>query len=166
MSKKISKNGPVLEVPREIRELAQEFCRQRVEKEQTERREKQEKDAEEKCVRAARLKNGLKYATKIFLWAKVLKESDVGQELIKKSYSNLFFFDGHIVGVGWVGLGISPTGLFLTHGGRFHSRHQLSSPKDLAQSVSTVTLKVASEWIDTGAVWDCIKRRFDYLKDK
>ncbi len=123
MSKKISKDTPAINVPRDICELAQEFCRQRVEQEQAKRREKQEREAEQKRVRAARLKNGLKYATKVFLWAKALKESGLGQELMRKShaptaYSSIIFFDGHIVGVGWVGLGISMQGMFLTGGGR------------------------------------------------
>ena len=126
-------------------------------------------DAEQRRVRAARLKAGLKYATKVFLWAKALKESSPGQELMRKShpptaYSVIFFFDGHIIGVRWVGLGISPAGLFLTRGGRFFSHHMISSPKNLAESVETVTLEMAAECIDSGEVWDCIKRRFDYLK--
>jgi hypothetical protein len=173
MSKKISKDAPALNVPKEIRELAQEFCRQRVKKEQAERREKQRRDAEKKRVRAARLKNGLKYAAKVFLWAQALKESAIGQELMKKShfptaYSTILFFDGHIIGVEWVGLGISSEGLFLTRGGRwaYFSRQQMSSPEDLAVSVPTVTIEAASEGIDNGEVWDCIKRRFDYLKEK
>ena len=173
MSKKISKNTPALNVPKEIRELAQEFCRQRVEKEQAERLEKQKRDAEQKRVRAARLKTGLKYATKVFLWANALKESDIGQELMKKSHpptacSNIIFFDGHVAEVDWVGFGISPDGLFITLGGRmsFLFHKQMSSPEDLAKSVDTVVLKAASEWIDDGQVWDCIKRHFDYLKEK
>ena len=171
MSKKISKNGPVLEVPREIRELAQEFCRQRVEQEQAKRREKQEMEAEQKRVRAARLKTGLKYATKVFLWAKALKESSLGQELMRKShtptaYSSIILFDGRIVGMEWIGLGISMRGMFLTGGGRYSAltKKMVTSSKNLAESVPTVTLKVINEWIDTGEVWDCIKRRFDYLK--
>jgi len=173
MSKKISKAAPILNVPKEISDLALEFRRQRTEKEQAERLKKQKRDAEQKRVHAARLKTGLGYATKVFLWAQTLKESDVGQELMKKShiptaYSKILFFDGHIVGVKWVGLGISSKGLFLTHGGRMsHLFHkQMSSPENLAESVPSVVLEVASEWIDNGQVWDCIKRRFDYLKDK
>ena len=79
MSKKTSKDTLNLQVPKEIRELAQEFCRQRVAKEQAEKLEKRERDAEQKRVRAARLKTGLPYATKVFLWAQALKESDIGQ---------------------------------------------------------------------------------------
>ena len=173
MSKKISKNASALKVPKEIRDLAQEFCRQRVEKEQAERREEQERDAEQKRVRAARLQTGLKHATKVFLWAQALKESAVGQELMKKShpptaYSTILFFDGHIIGVNWAGLGISSNGLFLTRGGRMAHlvRREMSSPKDLAESIPTVILELASEWIDNGEVWDCIKHHFDYLNKK
>lgn len=167
MSKKINRNAPALKVPKEIRELAQEFRQQRVEKERTEKLEKQKRETEQKRVRAARLKAGLKYATKVFLWAKALRESDLGEELMKKShpptvYSSIIFFDAHFIPkeVPWVGLGISPNGLFLTSGGRFYSQKQVSSPKELAESVDTIILKSASVWIDDGRVWECIKRRF------
>jgi len=168
MSKKNSKDTPALMVPKEICELAKEFHQQRLEKEQAERLEKQKRDAEQKRVRAARLKTGLKYATKVFLWANALKESDIGQELMKKShpptaYSIIIFFDGHIAGEEWVGLGISSEGLFLTRGGRYPTRRYVSS-EDLAESVPTVILEMANNWIDSGEVWNCIKRRFDYLK--
>ena len=169
----MSKDKPVFEVPKEIRELAQKFCKERTTKEQAERLAKQKRDAEQKRIRAGRLKTGLKYATKIFLWAEALRKSDTAQELIKRShpptaYSSIFFFDGHIAGIEWVGLGISPDNLFLTRAGRmsYIFRQPLSSPEDLAKSVETVTLQLASEWIDNGEVWLCIKRRFNYLPDE
>ena len=152
MKKKVSEDKLVLAVPKEIRKLAQGFRKQRVEKEQAEKRAKQKMDAENQRIRAARLKTGLKYATKIFFWAEALKKIDLGQELMKKShpptaYKSIIFFDDHIIGVDWIGLGISPDGLFLTHGGRgaFLSRRQMSSPKELAESVHTVILQLASE---------------------
>lgn len=160
VNKKTRGNKLVLDIPKEIRELAQEFRRQRVAK----RQRKREDDANKKCVRAGRLKAGLKYATKVFLWAEALKESDIGQELMKKSHIPFIFFDGNIVGVPWVGLGISPEGLFLTRGGRFSHHQQILTRGLLAEAVRTVTLEAASEWIDNGEVWNCIKRRFDYLK--
>jgi hypothetical protein len=160
--KPVNNRSVALKVPKEIRELAEKFRQQRVEKEQAERQEKQQRDAKQKRVRANRLKNGLEYATKVFLWAKELKESDLGQELMKKLHE-IFFFDDHIIGVEWVGLCISPNGLFMTQQGWRSYRHPLSSPKNLAESVPTVILKAASEWIDTGQVWNCVKRRFDYL---
>ncbi len=56
MSKKISEDKLDLEVPKEIRELAQGFRRQRVKKEQAERLEKQKRETEQKRVHATRLK--------------------------------------------------------------------------------------------------------------
>ena len=38
MSKKISKKNPAIKFPKEIRELAQEFCRQRIEEGLVEKR--------------------------------------------------------------------------------------------------------------------------------
>lgn len=166
MSKKIKEDKIALKVPKDIRELAQGFRKERIEKEQAERLAKQKREAENKRVRVARLKTGLEYATKIFLWAKALKESDIVQELMKKSYSNLFFFNGHIAGTEKVSLGISPNGLFWRNSGKGYSNQQVFSPENLAESVETIILESASVWIDDGEVWHCIKRRFDYLQDK
>lgn len=171
MRKKINKDKPVFEVPKEILELEESFRKQRATKELADKLAKQKSDAEEKRLRAARLKTGLKYAKKIFLWAEALRKSAGGQELMKKAhiptvYQTITFFDGHIIGT-WVGIGISPDGLFITRGGgrTFHNQ-QISSPKELAKSVDTMILLAACRWIDNGEVWNCIKRRFSYLNKK
>ncbi len=85
---------------------------------------------------------------------------------MKKSYSRITFFDDHIVGVPWVGLVISPNGLFLTSGGRggFLFDKPMSSPENLAESVHTVILEAACVWIDNGEVWNCIKRHLSHSK--
>ena len=166
--KKISLN-----VPQTILELANKFAKERIAKERAEKERKETEEAKRKRVRAERLQSGLEYATKVFLWAEALRTSGPGAELMRKAhipttYSTIIFFDGHIKGVEWVGLGISPNGMFWTRGGRFSviARKPIASPEDLAMSVETKIVKMASEWIDNGQVWECILRRFDYLKEK
>lgn len=167
MSKKINKDTPALQIPKEIRELARESRKQRVIKEQADILEKQTRDTEQKRVRAARLKTGLKYATKIFLWAQEFRESNEGKELIKASPgSDLYFFNGQILGIEKVSLGISIPGLFWRNSGMGYSNQWVHSPENLAESVETKILKMASEWIDNGEVWECIKRRFLYKEIK
>ena len=164
MSKKLSKNKLAFEVPKEILELTEGFRKQRVAKELADKLEKQKRDAEEKRVRADRLKKGWKIATKVFLWAEALRESDLGQELMKNARSNLIFFDSHIIGLQWVGLAIAPNGIFLVQSSRSPKRDYIYSPKDLARLIPTAALKMVNEWIDNGQVWDCIKRRLNHLK--
>lgn len=165
VNKKTRRNKLAINVPKEVRELAQKFRRQRIARELAAQQRKRESDAEQKRIRVARLKAGLLYAIRVFNWAKTLKESNVGQELMKKSHhSNLIFFDGHIVGVEPVRLGISSNGLFMMQQGWRSGGYQLLSPEELAELVNTVILKMASEWIDSDEVWKCIQRRFDYLK--
>jgi len=160
-----------LNFPQTILELANKFAKERIAKERAEKERKETGEAKRKRVRAERLQSGLEYATKVFLWAEALRTSGPGAELMRKAhiptaYSTIIFFDGHIKGVEWVGLGISPNGMFWTRGGRFSviARKQIASPGNLAVSVETAILKMASEWIDNGQVWECILRRFDYLK--
>lgn len=169
MSKKINKDNVVLEIPQAIRQLAQKFRRQRLAKELAEKQLKKQRETEEKRLHATRLKAGWETATKVFLWAHALIESDVGQELMKKSHACLIFFDDTIIGVPRVLFGVSPNGLFLlthmTHEGRgSHQQQYVYSPKDLAQFVHTVTLKLANQWVEDGKVWDCIKFRVERLK--
>lgn len=165
MSKKNSGGKPALEIPKEIRMLAEGFRRQRAIKERAAIQRKQKMDAGKKRVQAGRLKRGWEVATKIFLWATALRESDVGQELIKKTYSlSLIFFDDDIVGMpkeNLVRLAISPNGMFLVYTNHRQSQQYVPSSKYLAEEVYTTLLKAAGDSIDNGAVWDCIKRRLD-----
>ena len=160
-------------VPEEIENLAQKFRDARIERDKLTQLQRQEREGKEKTLRAERRKAGLVYAKKVFLWAETFQNSFVGQELMEMShiptaYKNIFFFDGHIEGVDWVGLVVTPKGLYLDHGGRYSalSRKTINTPIELAESVDARVLKMACEWFDNGWVWDCIKRRFDYLKKK
>lgn len=159
-----------LNFPADISNLADKFREDRLEKKGVKEQKKVEREKREKQLREERLKDGLKYAKRIYQWAQLFRTSVVGQELMKvghipTAYKNIFFFDGHVEGVGWVGLVVSPKGLLLDSGGRWAvlSRKEIKSASDLATSVDTRILELACEWIDNEKVWECIKRRFDYL---
>ena len=167
----MAKDNSVFSVPENIKELSRKFREKRIADERLRAQQKKEREAREKALRAERLKTGLAYAQKIFLWTNAFRNSPVGQELMRKShiptaYENIFFFDGHVENTEWVGLVVNPKGLHLNHGGRYSNLSQklVDTSKELAELVDTRILKKACEWIDSGKVWECIERRFDYLK--
>ena len=167
----MAKKDSVLLVPENINKLAQKLRDKRIAIEKLKAQQEQEREAKENALRAENLKNGLAYARKIFLWINAFRNSSVGQELMKKShiptaYNNILFFDGHIENISWVGLIVNPKGLCLNHGGRYGNLFQefVRTSKELAECVDTRILKEACEWLDNGKVWECIERRFDYLK--
>lgn len=167
--KKVSK----INFPDDISKMAQRSKTLRLEKviqEEFSRKIRREKAAR---LKTKRVKEGLAFAKKVFVWAESFRESEAGQELMRVShiptaYSNIFFFDGRIEGTRWVGLLVTPQGLFLDNGGRMSClfRKEINSSRELAASVDTRILKEACEWIEDGRVWDCIKRRFLYLSEK
>ncbi len=173
MARKKRSKGLQINFPPNIQRLAEEFHSQRLNDEQVERQKKLTQEKERKRVRARRLQSGLPYAKQIFCWAKAFRSSEIGQELMGKShiptaYKSILFYDGHVEGVEWFGLGISDKGLFLDRGGRWSVaiRETIKSAFDLAVAVDTEVLKAACEWIENGKVWECIERRFDYLKER
>lgn len=156
--------------PQNIQDLAKKFRDQRLVKAELEKQRKYKREKEKKRLHALRLKTGLVYAKQVFNWANSLRNSKIGKELMKAShiptaYNNIFFFDGHIKGVDWLGLVVSPEGFFLNYGGRYSTLTQraIKSSSELACMVNTKVLKTACEWINSGKVWECIERRFDYL---
>lgn len=167
----MAKKDSVLSIPENINKLAKKLRDERVASEKLRAQQEQEQEAKEKALRAENLKTGLVYARKIFQWTNAFRASFVGQELMKVShvptaYKNIFFFDGHVENTNWVGLVVNPKGLCLNHGGRYSSLSQrfVKTSKELAEYVDTRILKEACEWLDNGKVWECIERRFDYLK--
>lgn len=169
-----AKKKKVLEInfPDDISKMAQEFRHKRLEKVIQEGFFRKIRREEAARLKTRRVKEGLAFAKKVFAWAESFRESEVGQELMKVShiptaYSNIFFFDGQI-GIRWVGLLVTPQGLFLDNGGRMSClfRKEINSPKELAAFVDTRVLKEACAWIEDGRVWECIKRGFLYLSER
>ena len=159
--------------PDDIRKMAQGSKTQRLEKEM--REEFSRKIRREKAARlkTKRVKDGLAFAKKVFAWTESFRESEAGKELMRIShipiaYQNIFFFDRRVEGDEWVGLLVTPQGLFLDNGGRMSClfRKDINSPHELAASVDTRILKEVCEWIKDGRVWECIKRRFAYLDER
>ncbi|TSC84703.1 MAG: hypothetical protein G01um101413_87 [Parcubacteria group bacterium Gr01-1014_13] len=161
MNKKVPTDKTAFNIPKDIHELAQRLYKKRLKKEKSEKLIKQKREAKQKNLRIARLKNGLEYATKIFLWATELRESDDGKELMKASHgSDLCFFNGQVMGTEKVSLGISVSGLFWRYSGLRCSNQRVYSAENLAESVETIILQEVCKWIDNGDVWYYIKHRF------
>lgn len=154
--------------PDDISKMAQSSKTLRLKKEIQKEFSRKIKREEVARLKTKRVKEGLVFAKKVFAWAESFRESEAGQELMRANYSEIFFFDGQIEGIRWVGLLVSPKGLSLSNGGRWSVifRKVIDSPEDLAASTDTRVLKEACAWIEDGRVWDCIKRRFLYLNER
>ncbi len=161
-------------IPEAIKALAERLTAHRLaEKKQTKKEARAHKKAEEE-LKNERLKKGLVYATKIMVWAQDFRSSTEGRRLMHIShmpttYKGVYFFDGEIQGLPKIRLGISSKGLFIDRGGRFSSQRNpvvCKSVCDLAQAVETIVLEVACDWIESGAVWVCIERGFQYFDRK
>lgn len=171
MSKKANKRN--IDFPQKIHKLAEKFRKTRLEEERKARQKKSKEERERKRMQAKRLKSGLPYAEKIFVWAGLFRKSSIGRELMEVShiptaFSNIFFFNKKVGELKWVGFVVSPRGLRLNSGGRYNTltEKQVKSASHLAKSVDTRILQVVCEWIDSGKVWKCIERGFDYLKER
>lgn len=166
-----SRTRMVVKFPEEIIRFARESHKRILDEKEQEEVKRRAREEENSRIRCERLKNGLRYAKKVFEWAEDFKKSRVGQELMEISHlpsatKNVFFFDGNIAGVNWLGLAITPKGLLLVTGGRCRTEKHVESAPDLAASVDTKILQAACKWIKNGRVWECIKDRFRYLEEK
>lgn len=170
MPRKKKDRGLQISFPPKIHQLALDFCRERLAKEESERQNRLKQEKEKKRQHAMRLKTGLPYAQKIFAWAAAFRKSDNGEELIRKAisthYQGVYFFDDHIIGVDQVSLGISPSGLFIIMSGWKSGGKVQKSAFDLAIAVPSVILKAAWEWIENGRVWECIECRLGYIVEE
>ncbi len=167
MPRKKKSGESQISFPPRIHQLALDFCRERLKKEESKRQSQLKQAKERKRTRAFRLQHGLEDAKKIFTWAKAFRNHEIGQELIRKSCGRMFFFDGNIEGVEWVGLAVTNKDLFWIFRGKGCSPHIVKSAFDLAvdEELDLKILKAAREWIKNGKVWECIERRFDCLKE-
>lgn len=108
-------------------------------------------------------KAGLPYAKTIFAWTIQFRKSDTGQKLldIGDSYieNGIFFFDTHIEGRPWCGLGISLWGVWRHASGCGARPVLVKTPQELAKAVFPEILKTAGHEIETGMVWETIRRR-------
>lgn len=162
-SKKVMKRT---RISRETERLIENTLKQ----ERLEAKVKVERTKDEERLAAERLKKGLRYARKIFVWAKAFIQSEDGQQLMRVSHlprasECIFFFEDE--GGSYIRLGVTFRGLFwdnwMTCLPIFHS---MSSPEGLASSVDTKILKCAYEQIESGKVWECIDKGFNYLKER
>ncbi len=152
-------------VPDFIAQLADTlYERQKKKKEAEVLRRKREEEKEERRLRK-RLKDGLQYAEKIFVWAEAFRKSAPAQKLFEVGDgllhhgTNVIFFDGHLKKTEWIGLGVTEKDMYWIGSWYMASERSVESPEELAEDVETKILELACEWIDNGDVWRCIKRR-------
>ncbi len=138
---------------------------------QAEHAEEAQREAREKARQAAALRKqimqGLPFAERISAWALAFREDAAGRQLIEVGHDELhyirrhgvYFFDGKAEGCPWRGLGVGSQGLWWMASGCGASPQYVRSPEELASAIPSAILQVACEWIDSGEVWNCIKRR-------
>ncbi|MDP3899935.1 MAG: hypothetical protein Q8Q23_02530 [bacterium] len=150
-------------VPNELLEVA----KKKIKAEETKRKqklakEKREIKARQKIIDERRAK-GLNSAKKIFKWADEFSKTSEFKELIAAAHNytrGFFFFDGHVEGCAWRGLGISKNGKVWWHkSGCGCEEMYVDSPEELSEDVATPILKAAVATLQNGEVWNCIKRR-------
>lgn len=159
-----------IEIPERISKLISGLVEQELNKEREYLAREKAKKLKRQSIERENIKNGLVYAKKIWAWAGIFRNTDIGRKLIKVSHTSaaynwVCFFDGHIEGRPWRGLGISvKKGVCWMRSGCGATPQALESPKDLARVIDTEILKLACEWIDNGKVWECIEERLGYLQ--
>ncbi len=154
-----------MKIPKHLMKLADEI-------EAAKRREAREATIEEWIRKAnqrlkisERLKNGLEYAEKIFDWVRKLRNTPEGKRLIKLGIKNsyrdgIYFFDTHVSGFGWRGLGVSKKGrIWWIQTGCGCREQYVKNPEELASQIESEILKLACETLKGGRVWKCIAER-------
>lgn len=160
-----------IRIPQKLKKRATEIAESQARKQ--EKRIAEAKAAEEKrleeepALRLAQQKQWkakLQYANSIFTWAQKFLNSQDRQDLIQVGCiygDGICFFDGHIPGVPWRALCIDTKGLYWRSSGCGARALHVHSPEKLAEYVASEILRLASQWIKTGEVWECIERRME-----
>ena len=159
------------QVPDDIKKLSKELHEAKIKKDKEDLRRKYEENLARKKSIRSRVKAGLPYAKKIFEWTSQFRKSDVGQKMLRvgDSYieNGIFFYDAKLEGMHWRGLGVSSSGIWWHHSGCGARPMPVRTPKELAETVESEILKASCNEIETGTVWETIRRRMKdtkYLK--
>ena len=140
------------------------YSRQRTEEQKRREEEKARRLAEE-TERKKRLKEGLSYAKFIFEWTDEFRKNEDGKRIIKIGertfFGGVMFFDYHLYGKAWRGLGVSKNGVWWIRGGCGAYPVDVQSPEELAAEIDTAILSTSCESIKNGKVWECIKNRWE-----
>lgn len=166
--KAADKRQEKIEFPENISRLAETLIEEKLREEREFTDKIKAAKIKQEKIEKENIKSGIFYAKKIWSWARKFVRADIGRKLIKVShtptaYKWVCFFDGHIEGLSWRGLGITDEGVCWMRSGCGATPQLFNSLRDLAK-MDTKILRLACEWIDNGKVWECIERRFDYLK--
>lgn len=151
-------------VPDDIRQLVLGLHDKKVKKDLENLKKKRKEDRARLNAIHKMAKAGLPYAKTIFTWTAQFRKSDIGQKLLSigDSYieNGIFFFDTHLVGErAWCGLGVSPWGVWWHTTGCGARPVPVKTPQELAKAVFPEILKTACLEIETGMVWETIRRR-------
>jgi len=151
------------EVPKEIEALVDQLSAHIAQK----RKEEAERESERKrrAEQAAKenQEKGLAHARIIFAWTDNFGETEAGRKLlgVGNIYGNcagVCFYNGHVRGSRNRYLGVSGGGVWF-HGFGCGARTQYAdTPEELANFVDAAVLADACEWIDSGRVWECVKK--------
>lgn len=150
-------------VPDDIGKLVSDLHEKKVIKDLENLKKKREESQNRLNSIRKRGKAGLPYAKKIFAWTLQFRKSDIGQKLISMGDSyiekGVFFFDTHLDGVPWCGLGVSSWGVWRHVSGCGARPVPVKTPQELAESVDSEILKAACDEIENEVVWETIRRR-------
>ena len=111
---------------------------------------------------ANRRKRGLKYAQKIFDWAREFRRMTEGKKIIEIGVKydhrkGIYFFTEKAPGRGSRALGVSKKGLWWIQFGCMAMENYVETPEELALQIDSEILKLACETLDDGRVWKCIE---------
>lgn len=131
------------------------------------RKRAQEKQRVAACQEARdrreRQRAGISYARKIFSWAEAFRKDPTGQRIITvgewPGLDGVFIFTEKVFGERERNLGIGERGLWWMGFGCGAREEYVASPEQLADEVGAAVLRAAWQCLESGAVWDCIKKR-------
>lgn len=150
-------------VPNDIRQLVSDVHDKKVRKDLENLKKKREENRARLNSIRKMAKAGLPYAKTIFTWTAQFRKSDIGQKLLSigDSYleKGIFFFDTHLAETSWRGLGTSSWGVWWHASGCGARPVPVKTPRELAKAIYPEILKTACQEIETGMVWETIRRR-------
>ena len=154
-----------IKVPESVKRLAGVQYQLKLASEKARLQEQKEVEAKRRLAFEKRIKEGLLYAREIFKWAQAFMNSKTGRKLIQTGHryvDGIFFFDEQLEGLPRRSLGVGKKGIWWRGSGCGASEAYVRSPKDLAGNIDTKILREACKWIDSGKIWECVKRHFNY----
>lgn len=155
-----------MKIPKKLVNLVDKVRKKRNEAEAQRAADLLEQDKKRKKELRRRIKNGLKYAEKIFEWVNKFSESKEGKKLIDAGsrynhQQGIFIFTEKVLGRGSRALGVSEEGLYWIAFGCGARENYMETPEELASQIDPEILKLACETLEDGRVWKCIEEQIE-----